>query len=75
MRFTQGRRKEATEIDEGLLNYYNLLGNEMGYSNVQFDFLKAETISNGGVQLVSKDVLQNNYKIPIVLVSILFLKK
>ena len=47
----------------------------MGYSNVQFDFLKAETISNGGVQLVSKDVLQNNYKIPIVLVSILFLKK
>lgn len=65
----------TTDIDEELVNYYNLLGNKTGYSYVQFDLLEAETISDGGVQLVSNGVLQNNYKMPIVLLSILFLKE
>ena len=65
----------ATVIDEELVNYYEVLGKEIGFSHVQFDYLKTDTVSEGGVPLVSKGVLQNDHNIPVVLVSVLFLKQ
>ena len=57
------------------MNYYEVLGKEIGFSHVQFDYLKTDTVSEGGVPLVSKGVLQNDHNIPVVLVSVLFLKQ
>lgn len=56
-----------------MADYYHTLGGETGFKQVQFDAMKAETISDRGVPLVSNGVLMNDLKVPIIFVSVLFI--
>ena len=60
------------EVDENTVKYYQILGSETGFSQFQIGTMEAETISDGGVPLVSEGVLMNVQRMPIVFVSVLF---
>ena len=61
------------ELNESLAEYYKKLGFETGFSHVQFDTMEGETVSDGGVPLVSQGILMRAPKIPIYFVSVLFI--
>jgi hypothetical protein len=61
------------ELNESLAEYYKKLGVETGFSHVQFDTMEGETVSDGGVPLVSQGILMRAPKIPIYFVSVLFI--
>lgn len=62
----------SIKVDEKLVAYYHTLGRDTGFSNIQLGEIYAETISDGGVPLVSQGVLLNNQRVSVVLVSVLF---
>ena len=59
------------EVDDNTVKYYQTLGSETGFSQIQIGTMEAETISDGGVPLVSQGVLMNVQKMPILFVSVL----
>lgn len=59
-------------VDENTTDYYRTLGAETGFSHFQIGTMEAETISDGGVPLLSQGVLMNVQRMPIVFVSGLF---
>lgn len=60
------------KIDENTVAYYQALGSEIGFAGIQLGSMEAETISDGGVPLVSQGRLMNVKKMPVTFVSVLF---
>ena len=61
------------EVNESTDDYYHSLGGETGFKQVQFDVLEAESISDGGVPLVSQGELMKEQKVSIIFVSVLLI--
>ena len=60
------------KVDDKTVAYYHILGRDTGFSNIQLGEIDAETISDGGVPLLTQGVLLNNQRVSVVLVSVLF---
>ncbi len=60
------------KIDENTADYYRSLGAETGFSHFSIGTMEAETISDGGVPLISQGSLMNVSRMSVVFVSVLF---
>ena len=60
------------KIDDNTVAYYQTLGAEIGFGNIQMGSMEAETVSDGGVPLISQGKLMNVQRMPVTFVSVLF---
>ena len=60
-------------VTESNADYYRILGNEFGFSKLQFDNLKAVSVSNGGRVLVKNGNVNMERIVDVILVSILMI--
>ena len=60
-------------VTESNGDYYRILGDAFGFSNLQFDNLKAVSVSNGGRVLVKNGNVNMERIVEVILVSILMI--